>query len=247
MGKNSGISWTDNTFNPWWGCVKVSKGCEHCYAESFSTRFGYGIWGPKSGRRFFGDKHWNEPRVWNAQAEKAGVMTSVFSGSMCDIFELREDLNPWRSKLFNLVEETPFLRWLLLSKRPENVEVMVPERWTVHGFPKNVWLGTTVEEQQYEDRVASLAIFDVKRFVSVEPMIGAYMPNLWWPIDWVIIGGESGPDCRTMKLVWAKNLLEACKVRSIPVFVKQLGGHPDKQHDPEKWPSFLQVQEFPWR
>jgi protein gp37 len=107
MSQNSPIEWTDHTFNPWWGCVKVSPACAHCYAEQVDRRYGsYGQpgapskgipaqaphWGPGSERRFFGDKHWNEPLKWNAAAQKAGKRARVFCASMADVFEDHPDV-----------------------------------------------------------------------------------------------------------------------------------------------------------
>lgn len=93
MGEKSKISWTHNTFNPWWGCQRVSPACEHCYAESFATvRMGLPIWGPKAERRLFTDKHWTEPLKWNKAATKAGERRRVFCASMADVFESRPEL-----------------------------------------------------------------------------------------------------------------------------------------------------------
>src|SRR5688572_457301 len=110
MGANSAIEWTDNTFNPWWGCQRVSPGCEHCYAETFDRRVhgrGNEHWGPSADRRFFGDKHWAEPRKWNREAEESGVRQRVFCASMADVFEDRRDLDDQRARLWDLIRETP--------------------------------------------------------------------------------------------------------------------------------------------
>lgn len=93
MGKSTGIAWCDGTFNPWWGCVKVSPACTNCYAATFDRRIGGDHWGPGSERRTFGDKHWNEPLKWNAAAEQAGTRKRVFCASMADVFEGRSDLD----------------------------------------------------------------------------------------------------------------------------------------------------------
>jgi protein gp37 len=82
MGQGSSIEWTHHTFNPWWGCVKVSPGCKNCYAETFSKRFGYDVWGVNTERKFFGDKYWNEPVKWNKKAKQSGERTSVFCASV---------------------------------------------------------------------------------------------------------------------------------------------------------------------
>jgi len=246
MGKNSHISWTDNTFNPFWGCTKVSDGCKLCYAQTLANRWGFDIWGNDKSRRFFGEKHWQEPVTWNKQAIEKGITQTVFCGSMCDIFEDRDDLIFPRHRLWQLIAETSALTWLLLTKRPEYVRDHVPTDWLADRFPENVWLGVTVENQNYLHRLEKISNLSVKRFVSVEPMLdyvdfGSY----WWAVDWCIIGGESGAGSRFMQPLWALQLVNECKARSVPVFVKQLGGFPDKQDRIEEWPESLQIQQFP--
>jgi len=118
MGKDSKIEWTHHTFNPWWGCVKVSPGCEHCYAEAFAKRVGKKVWGAQSDRRFFGDPHWREPLKWHDEAVITGERRRVFCASMADVFEDRDELIPHRIRLFQLIANTPKLDWLLLTKRP---------------------------------------------------------------------------------------------------------------------------------
>lgn len=173
MGKETGIQWTDHTFNPWWGCTKVSPGCDHCYADTLSTRWGYDIWGPDAKRRFFDDKHWAEPLRWNAAAEQAGVRRRVFCGSMCDWAEGRPDQAAARLRLFDLIEQTPYLDWQLLTKRPGAIPHLVPRHW-LDTPPANVWYGTSVENQEQADRRIPqlLAVPAVVRFLSCEPLLG---------------------------------------------------------------------------
>src|SRR3972149_10760674 len=121
------IAWCDATFNPWWGCMKVSPGCAHCYAETLAHRYGHDVWGPGGDRRFFGDRHWAEPMAWWRRAVRDGVRRRVFCGSMCDVFEDGPQLYGQRARLFELIEATPDLDWLLLTKRPENIERMTPD------------------------------------------------------------------------------------------------------------------------
>jgi protein gp37 len=245
MGKNSGISWTDHTFNPWWGCVKVSAGCEHCYAETQANRFAPNLWGPGSDRRMFSNAHWNEPYIWNKEA-KLGGPAKVFSGSMCDVFERHPALIETRVRLFRMMELTPYLRWLLLTKRPENIREMVPIHWLTEGFPSTVWIGTTVEKQEYISRLGYFNGLMAHKFVSVEPMIGPVkILPFFHQIDWVIVGGESGKHCRPMNIDWALSLKEECHIGKVPFFFKQIGGYPDKQDQIAFWPEELQVQEFP--
>jgi protein gp37 len=174
MGEKTGIQWTDHTFNPWWGCEKVSPACKHCYAETFSKRLGLPLWGgADTARRMASEKTWSEPARWNRVAEKAGERRRVFCASMADVFEDRDDLLVARARLFRLVTETPALDWMLLTKRPHLVRHMVPASWMANGFPKNVWMGTTVEDQGgAEKRVEHMFDWPCSvLFLSVEPML----------------------------------------------------------------------------
>ncbi|UQA57096.1 DUF5131 family protein [Polyangium aurulentum] len=223
MGKGSGIEWTDHTFNPWWGCTKVSQACKNCYAEAQATRWKHAIWGPNAGRRFFGDKHWNEPLAWNRDAAREGQRKRVFCASMADVFEDREDLVPQRERLWKLIAETPWLDWLLLTKRPENVASMVPwgENW-----PSNVWLGTTVENAEMaEQRLPELIKHPaVVRFLSCEPLLGEVDLTPWISeIDWVIVGGEAGPKARPMDPRAARSLRDQCVAAGVAFHFKQWG------------------------
>lgn len=175
MGKDSTIEWCHHTFNPWWGCARVSPGCERCYAETFSKRVGHKLWGVQAERRFFGDKHWAEPLKWNAAAVKAGERHRVFCASMADVFEDRRDLVAERLRLCRLIEATPGLDWLLLTKRIENAASMLVAMFPT-GVPRNVWAGTTVEDQRRADERLPIliALHDVVAitFVSAEPLLG---------------------------------------------------------------------------
>jgi protein gp37 len=147
MGKETGISWTDHTFNPWWGCLKVSPGCANCYAEAFAKRTGHDVWGPEAEYRTFGASHWKEPLQWNNDAAKAGVRRRVFCASMADVFDVRGPRSE-REKLWSFIRITPHLDWQLLTKRPENWMAMIPEDIMES---ENVWLGFTAEDQEHYD------------------------------------------------------------------------------------------------
>lgn len=228
MGENSAIEWTDHTFNPWWGCTKVSPACNNCYAEAFAKRTGNDVWGKGAARRFFGDKHWTEPVRWDAAAEKAGRSARVFCASMADVFEDHPELPPHRARLWALIERTPSLRWLLLTKRPENMRSMVPAFWN-NGWPTNVWAGTTVEDQRRADERLPflLDVPAVVRFVSCEPLLGPV--NLGndlhqYGVNWVIAGGESGPKHRNADPEWFRSLRRQCLQTGVPFLFKQCGG-----------------------
>lgn len=162
------------TFNPWWGCEKVSPACKHCYAETFDHRLGGDHWGPDAPFRFFGDAHWDKPRGWNARAAKLGLRLRVFCGSMCDWLQDRPELEAPRARLLRLIDETPAIDWLMLSKRPENLAKLTP--WAIRGSaPPNVKLGATVENQEWaEKRVLWLLDMPARGgyFLSIEPLLG---------------------------------------------------------------------------
>lgn len=253
MGETTGISWTHHTFNPWWGCQRVSEACRNCYAEATDARnmLREGThWGPTAPRRFFGDKHWAEPLKWNRKAELALERRRVFCASMADVFEDREDLVPHRVRLWMLIRDTPHLDWLLLSKRPENFERMLP--WgsadpTNRPYP-NVWLGVTAEDNEHmEDRVLILRTTRaVVRFISCEPIlerIGDEVLDLalgphgqLGPISWMIVGDESGRNARPADPAWVRGVRNACARHSVAFHFKQWAGHdvPGIDHD---WPA----------
>lgn len=222
MGEHTGIKWTDHTFSGWWGCVKVSPACANCYAERDSNRWGFEVWGADAPRKISGDKYWNEPLRWNKKAAEAGVMRRVFSASMSDVFEDRRDLDPHRERLWNLIEKTPNLIWLLLSKRPESWNLL-PTKWQTK-TPDRVWLGVTAESQDWlEKRATYLKDAPSKiKFISVEPMLGPIVlgPHAAY-IDWVIVGAESGRNPRPMNPAWVKNLRDECIDKGIKFFYKQ--------------------------
>ncbi|WP_226781823.1 DUF5131 family protein [Oceaniglobus trochenteri] len=224
MGQNSKIEWTTHTFNPWWGCTKVSEACKHCYAEAWAKRVGQNVWGPKPERRLLSDNHWRQPFKWNRDAQGAAERPRVFCASMADVFEDRDELIPHRERLFRLIEETANLDWLLLTKRPQNVLRL--SRWGDE-WPDNVWLGTTVELQSRADELLPfLAETPAKvRFISAEPLLGALQIDRWLDstIDWVITGGESGPHARPASPLWFHGLLAQCMRNEVAFHFKQWG------------------------
>lgn len=229
MGKDSRIEWTHHTFNPWWGCVKVSPACKHCYAEVWAKRLGMDLWGGGSARRFFGQDHWRQPIQWNRDARLAGERRRVFCASMADIFENRRDLDAWRARLWPIIEQTPWLDWLLLTKRPQHGARLAP--WG-NDWPRNVWLGTTAETQRWaNERIpALLEQAAVIHFVSCEPLLGPINLRQWLgkpgrphSLNWVIAGGESGPWSRPMNPGWAADLRDHCGAAGVPFHFKQWG------------------------
>jgi protein gp37 len=177
MGQNSAIEWTHHTFNPWVGCTKVSQACDHCYAETWAKRTGQAaLW--QGERRRTSDANWQQPHRWNAAAARDGKRARVFCASLADVFDNQVPAE-WRQDLWHLIDKTQHLDWLLLTKRPQNINSMLPIGYwsgTARPWPwQNVWLGTTVENQAEADRRIPhlLATPAAVRFLSCEPLLGA--------------------------------------------------------------------------
>lgn len=293
MAENTKIEWTDHTFNPWEGCQKVGPGCDNCYAETRNARFAGGQavnWGPGAPRRRTTPSNWNKPLKWNKQAELQqaawdgfkkthpdltddGLIAKgfikprrprVFCASLADVFDNAVDPQ-WRADLFGLIMKTPYLDWLLLTKRIGNVKPMLAE--FAHGSDPdlslldmmplpNVWIGATIVNQEEADRdIPKLLAVPAKvRFLSMEPLLGpvdleaacdlaeAQVCKGTWKeladpyicaaalrsgsvamLDWVIVGGESGPGARPMHPTWARFLRDQCQEAGVPFLFKQWG------------------------
>lgn len=211
MGKHSSIEWCDHTFNPWAGCVKVSPGCAHCYAETLSKRFGQHIWGPAktTPRRMMRDAYWRQPLTWNAHALSLGVRKRVFCASMADVFEDHPMVASARLRLWDLIEQTPGLDWLLLTKRPEHVHTMLPAAWLATP-PHNVWFGTSVEDQQRaNERIP--ALLNVPAAVRVGRLLVAAEAPL------IIHPPETGGDMEAFKQLLASILARVAQDRAAGV------------------------------
>lgn len=222
MGLNSKIEWTTHTFNPWWGCTKVSTGCKHCYAETLSKRWGHDFWGPGKPRRLMSDAHWREPLKWNAEAAEFGERSRVFCASMADVFEENAPEGELE-RLWELIRKTPCLDWQLLTKRPHRILESLPEDWG-DGYA-NVWLGTSVENQKVIQRIDHLReVPSVIRFLSLEPLLGPLRGLDLAGIQWAIVGGESGPGARPMNPQWVREIKRQCEDANVAFFFKQWGG-----------------------
>jgi protein gp37 len=230
MGERTAIEWCDHTFNPVWGCMKVSPACDHCYAETWDKRMGGDHWGPHAPLREFGDKHWAEPLKWHRGAVREGVRRKVFCASMANVFDKRWPTGV-RPRLWDLIRRTPNLDWLLLTKRPENVARDLPPDWK-GGWP-NVMLGVTVESARYLRRVSELlgvAGGKTRCFISYEPALGPLgrITDVWRPGDtpqlaWLLCGGESGVGARPMHPDWARDARDQCAALGIAFHFKQWG------------------------
>lgn len=218
--ENSKISWTKHTFNPWLGCTEMGQECEHCYARLLmETRFKRVKWGKGEPRIRTSEETWDKPRQWNAAAEKSGERVRVFCASLADVFD-REVEDAWRDELFALIRETPHLDWQLLTKRATKAaEYAADIQW-----PANAWIGTSIGTQAHAIRASILtAIPAPVRFLSMEPLLESVKVNLHG-IDWVIVGGESGPSPRPMNADWVRDIRDQCAAAGVPFFFKQWGG-----------------------
>lgn len=272
-----------------WFCTKVSPGCANCYAEGMNKRFGtgHGYRVPNLEEIEFRLVNLGRPLKW----EDSNAHDRVFVNSMTDLFhEEVESEMIWA--IFGIMAACPDTVFQVLTKRPARMREFLgvtfgeakskmrgalfrqqrdypfvfdvtPDRWP----PANVWLGTSVEDQKRaNERIPDLvAIPNALKFISCEPLLGSIELDLHRmdEIDWIIVGGESGPGARSMAVEWARNIVVQCREADVPAFVKQLGAKPrylpdrpggtggylpiedSKGGDPSEWPEDLRVREFP--
>jgi protein gp37 len=229
MAENSKIEWCDHTFNPWLGCTKVSAACDHCYAEGWAKRSGLVQWG-NAPRRRTSVATWAQPFKWNRAAEKSGTRPRVFCASLADWLD-NQAPDSWRDDLAQVIEGTPNLDWLLLTKRPQNWSKHSP--WHDDDVPANVWLGVTAENQEeFDRRWPRIAEIPASvHFVSYEPALGPVTflnrPSHYLP-EWIIAGGESGPGFRAPDPGWFRSLRNECAAHGVPFLFKQWGGRTPK-------------------
>lgn len=257
MGKETAIAWTDHTFNPWWGCTKIGPGCDFCYAEVWAARTGHTtLW--DGDRRTFGDKHWNQPKNWNATAARDGVRRRVFSASMADIFDNKAPEGA-RERLWQLVRDTPQLDWQLVTKRIGNALDMLPPDWG-DGWA-NVWIVPTIVNQEEAERdLPKLRKVPAKTYgVSYEPALGPVDWTPWLPwLHWIIGGGESNQrGMRECRIEWLESTAQQCAEAGVAYFNKQIGALPtyrgepyplpprSKGDQPNEWPASIRIRDFP--
>jgi len=215
MAEKSNIEWTDSTWNPITGCTKISPGCKHCYAETFAERF-RGVPGHPF-EQGFDLKLWPErlalPLKWKQPR-------TIFVNSMSDLFHERVPAD-FIFKVFETMQAAHWHKFQILTKRSERL------RRLAHTlpWPTNVWMGVSVESPAYTFRINDLReVPSAVRFLSIEPLL-AEIPGLDLDgIDWVIVGGESGPKCRPMDAKWVRQIRRECKLQRVPFFFKQWGG-----------------------
>lgn len=215
MAQASTIEWTEATWNPVTGCTKISPGCKFCYAERMAYRL------QAMGKERYRDAfkltlqpdaldaplRWKTPRV-------------IFVNSMSDLFH-KDVPFEYIQKCFAVMKEASQHTFQVLTKRPERVAELNGELT----WPKNVWMGTSIENTDYLDRIRSLQKVSAKvRFLSVEPLLGPISKLPLRGIHWVIVGGESGPGARPMEAEWVRQIRDQCVAKSVPFFFKQWGG-----------------------
>lgn len=211
MADGTGIEWTDATWNPVTGCTKVSPGCAHCYAERIAERFRGSVGFPEGfdvtlrSDRLDIPLHWKRPR-------------RIFVNSMSDLFHEQVPL-PFIRRVFDTMERSPWHQFQILTKRSEQLRHVAPYL----PWPSNVWMGVSVEYQRWTKRIDDLrAVPAAIRFLSLEPLLGPLNLNLD-EIDWVIVGGESGPKARPMEVEWVTSIRDQCVSSGVPFFFKQWG------------------------
>jgi protein gp37 len=215
MGTNSSIEWTEATWNPVTGCTKISPGCTHCYAERMALRLkAMGVANYRNGfdvtlhdRMLEAPLHWREPRT-------------IFVNSMSDL--LHEDVPlDFVLRAFDVMRTAHWHVFQVLTKRSERLR----ELGSTLPWAPNIWMGVSVESAKYVFRIDDLRQTETHvKFLSLEPLLGP-LPGLNLDgIDWVIVGGESGPGARPMKAEWALDLRDQCARAEVPFFFKQWGG-----------------------
>lgn len=251
MAQDSKIEWTHHTQNLWHGCTKVHEGCDHCYAEALSHRWGNDVWGNDKPRKSILSA-FNDLNKYQAKAKKLGEVHRVFVGSMMDIFEkpmpmtdskgvtLAIDTDYKRQLFFENINADfyPNLMFLLLTKRPSNINKYIPENWKICP-PTNIMYGTSpVNQGTFDTLVKQLLQVNGKRFLSIEPQLADIRNADLTGIDWVIQGGESGPKKRPFNTDWARSMKYQCQVQNVPYFFKEV----DKI---QPIPDDLQIRQFP--
>lgn len=226
MAETSAIEWCDATVNFWWGCTKVSPGCDHCYAETLNAFRGTGEWGPGAPRRKIKGAvsllHTLNRRSPLTFFSEHGRLMRVFMQSMSDVFDNEVD-DAWRLELFLEAKEARWVNIIMLTKRGANVLKMIPTAW--HGnWPRHIGLMFSITNQREANRDIPRLI-DLKQRLglpwiglSLEPLLGRVRLKREWldHIDWVIVGGESGKDARPMHPEWLDDIKNACTLRSYP-------------------------------
>ncbi len=220
MAQGSGIEWTESTWNPVTGCAKISPGCKHCYAERMAERLqAMGQQNYRNGFALTLQPHMLElPLRWKKPQ-------TIFVNSMSDLFHDDVPL-AYIIQLFDVMRRAYWHRFQILTKRSRRLaELSSKLDWS-----QNIWMGVSVESDKYCPRIDDLRSTDaLVKFLSLEPLLGPIANLNLEGIDWVIVGGESGPKARPMDPAWVKDLRDQCRWASVPFFFKQWGGRNKKR------------------
>jgi protein gp37 len=215
MSNQSKIEWTESTWNPVTGCTKISPGCKHCYAERLAGRLKLmGQPNYKKGFALSVHEHVLEmPLKWKRPQ-------TIFVNSMSDLFHKKVPL-AFIEKVFDVMGRATQHRFQVLTKRSERLlELSSKIQW-----PENVWMGVSVENADYMYRIEHLQQTDAQtKFISVEPLLGPIPELILDGMDWIIVGGESGPKSRPMECEWVRDIRDQCLKAQTPFFFKQWGG-----------------------
>lgn len=215
MANHSTIEWTESTWNPVTGCTKISPGCKHCYAERMAERLqAMGQPNYRNGFALTLQPHMLElPLRWRKPQR-------IFVNSMSDLFHERVPSSYIRA-VFDVMRRAHWHEFQVLTKRSQRLRELDP----LLDWPPNVWMGVSVETEQYLCRIDDLRRTSARtKFLSLEPLLGPLGNLKLTGIDWVIVGGESGPGARPMLREWATDILRQCRKAGVPFFFKQWGG-----------------------
>lgn len=211
----SRIEWTEATWNPVTGCTKISEGCRHCYAERMAKRLeAMGQPNYKQGFQVVCHPHvLYKPIEWRSPK-------TIFVNSMSDLFHEQVPF-AYIQQVFSVMASAHWHRFQVLTKRSERLEQLSPKL----DWPNNVWMGVTIEQSDCIDRLEALkSCGATTKFLSLEPLLGPLSDFSLESIDWVIVGGESGPGARPMKEEWVVPIKNLCQQSNVPFFFKQWGG-----------------------
>jgi protein gp37 len=215
----SAIEWTDATWNPVTGCTKISRGCDNCYAERFSERF-RGVPDHPFSSGF--DLTLRPERIEQPLSWRKTRM--IFVNSMSDLFQ-KEIPRHFIDSVFNTMERADWHVFQILTKRSSLMRKYLRERYGTARGPRHIWCGVSIEDAQAKSRLAHLQDAPASmRFLSLEPLLGPLGQLDLTGIDWVIVGGESGPGARRMRIEWARQVRDQCVRQGVAFFFKQWGG-----------------------
>lgn len=244
MAENSSIEWTDTTWNPVTGCTKISVGCDNCYAARFSERF-RGVPGHpfETGfdltlrpKRLLQPLDWKQPRM-------------VFVNSMSDLFH-KEIPHAYIAAVFDTMERANWHTYQVLTKRSSLLQKFINDRYRERPAPRHIWLGVSVEDEKAVTRIIHLQATNASiRFLSIEPLLAPVGQLDLTSVDWVIVGGESGPRARPMDPRWVIDIRNQCVRAGVAFFFKQWGGRSPKTGgrllEGKEWSQFPEQRRAP--